>query len=49
VFTFPGVSWSDIAADPLPFLNAQWEREVECEELEPWERYEFKPGMPWGY
>ena len=47
VLTFGSAKWLDIVKDPLPFINAQWKREVECEYLVPWNTYEFKKGRPW--
>ena len=47
VLVFPDVSWSDIVANPVPFINAQWRGEVKFEYLRPWPCYEFKQGRPW--
>ena len=47
VFTFGSVTWMEIVRDPVPFINAQWKHEIECEYLIPWDRYEFKKGRPW--
>jgi hypothetical protein len=42
VWTFPEVTWSEIAADPLPFVNSQWYADAtELEWLVPWPRYRF--------
>lgn len=44
---FPGVTWTEIAASPLKYVNAQWYPEdVENEVLIPWPEYPFKKGMP---
>ena len=47
VLIFPDLTWTDIVADPVPFINAQWRGEVNFEYLKPWPRYEFKQGRPW--
>jgi hypothetical protein len=33
---FPGTTWDDIAADPLPYVNAQWSEEPPGYYLAPW-------------
>ncbi len=44
---FPGVTWTDIAASPLKYINAQWyPDDVENEVLVPWPKYAFKKGRP---
>jgi hypothetical protein len=44
---FPGVSWSQIAADPVPYLDAQWDPETVANDyLVPWPRYPFKLHAP---
>ena len=44
---FPSASWQDIADDPAPYLNAQWDPGTTVgEKFTPWPRYEFRPGMP---
>jgi hypothetical protein len=44
---FPDTTWSDIARNPLKYVNAQWEPdEVESELLVPWPKYPFKKGQP---
>jgi hypothetical protein len=48
LYVFPETGWSDIADDPIPYINAQWmdyNREV-SEYFQPFPDYEFKPGMP---
>jgi hypothetical protein len=37
---FAGATWDDIAADPLPFLNAQWSNRL-GEFIAPWEHFPF--------
>jgi len=44
---FREASWSDIVANPAPYINAQWD----CEDtlgikFVPWPKYKFKKGMP---
>jgi hypothetical protein len=42
IWIFPDVCWSEIASDPLPYLNAQWYPDsVEVEWLVPWPGYPF--------
>jgi hypothetical protein len=44
---FPEVSWEDIIADPLPYLNAQWyPLEGKSVPFHPWLKYEFNIGRP---
>jgi hypothetical protein len=49
---FPHITWSQIAANPLPYINAIWQPEnVENELFVPWlaypHKHEFKRGRPW--
>jgi len=42
LWSFPGETWSEIAADPVPFVNALWHPDqVEREWLIPWPKYPF--------
>lgn len=46
---FPNKTWSDLAADPLPYLNAQWEPTPLgdfWQPLVPWPQYPFREGRP---
>ena len=47
LWLFPDASWSDIAANPLTYLNAQWfpppDRAVR---FDLWSSFPFKPGRP---
>jgi hypothetical protein len=44
---FPRAAWTDIAADPLPYLNAQWYPSPAVAELfVPWPKYPFRSGRP---
>jgi len=44
---FPDVCWSDIAKDPLPFINAQWFPDsVVGKALNPEPKYKLNEGMP---
>jgi hypothetical protein len=48
VFIFPGITWSKIVANPLPFINAQWHPgRVKHDFLAPWPQYPFQKGRPW--
>ena len=44
VAVFPGITWTDIEADPLTYLNAQWEGGGTP--LVPVGRYDFVEGRP---
>jgi hypothetical protein len=43
---FPGASWSQIAANPVPFLNSLWSRKtreaIGAQQLRLWESCEFE-------
>jgi hypothetical protein len=44
VLVFPNATWSDIAANPVKYLNAMWEPEaVYCRYLQPFPNYPFQP------
>lgn len=43
---FPKTRWSDIAENPLPFINAQWGNGDVGVPLVPWPDYPFKIGSP---
>jgi len=44
---FRGAGWSDIAANPATYLNAQWDIDDKLgSEFVPWPRYAFKAGRP---
>jgi hypothetical protein len=44
LWAFPGVGWSQIVADPVPYLNGCWEPErAGAEQLRLWESYEWQP------
>lgn len=45
---FPGVTWTDIAADPLKYINAQWAYPdaVAAEVVKPYPMFPFKKGCP---
>lgn len=43
---FPNVNWSDISANPLPYINAQWESPSIGKPFVPWPDYPFKNGRP---
>lgn len=48
LLTFPGATWTEIAADPVKYLNAQWfPQQANCELLVPWPTYPFRQGRPW--
>ncbi len=43
VRTFPGATWSDIAASPRDFLDSQWEYERDVSQVElPWLHFPFR-------
>lgn len=44
---FPGTTWSDIAKNPLPFVNAQWASDGVGVPLVPWPDYSFIIGDPY--
>jgi hypothetical protein len=44
LWVFPGVAWSTIAADPVPYLNTCWEPgRVGAEQMRLWESCEWQP------
>ncbi|WP_020472845.1 hypothetical protein [Zavarzinella formosa] len=47
LFVFPGVTWTDIAADPLPYVNAQWDGPDESTRVTPYPKYPYRPGRPY--
>jgi hypothetical protein len=45
---FPGVTWTEIAASPLKYINAQWSNDPPGYYLAPWlHGCTFKRGSPW--
>jgi len=45
---FPGVTWTQIVAAPVKYINSQWyPKGVICEYFQPFPRYHFKTGDPW--
>jgi len=46
VTAFPRVTWSMIAANPLPYVNAQWDSPSIGTPFVPWPKFPFKEGMP---
>ena len=47
VLIFPNATWSDIASDPIKFINAQWwPKGVDCQYFAPFPKYPFKLGRP---
>ena len=47
LLVFPHVTWTDIAKNPVPFINAQWQHGIAFEYFVPWNQYKFKRGRPW--
>ncbi|MBS0265485.1 MAG: hypothetical protein JSS02_26370 [Planctomycetes bacterium] len=44
---FRGARWSDIVANPVAYLNAQWDfTDTLGSQFVPWPQYEFKTGRP---
>ncbi|MBA4148070.1 MAG: hypothetical protein H0X66_08120 [Verrucomicrobia bacterium] len=44
---FPGITWMQIAASPLKYVNAQWDPDsVDSKVFVPWPQYPFKKGRP---
>lgn len=43
---FPEVTWREIAASPLQYINAQWESPSIGQTLIPWPQFPFKQGCP---
>jgi hypothetical protein len=46
IMIFPQISWTDIVDDPAYYLGAQWAPLESDEYLKPWDKCEFKPGLP---
>lgn len=45
--TFPKAKWADIALNPAPYLDAQWNpNSVKRGGIKPWKTYKFRKGMP---
>jgi hypothetical protein len=45
---FPGVTWTDITASPLRYVNAQWSNDPPGVYLAPWlHGYGYRHGSPW--
>lgn len=45
---FPGVSWSEITASPLEYVNAQWSNDPPGRYLAPWlHGFPYRRGSPW--
>jgi hypothetical protein len=42
IITFPGVTWTEISAHPLPFITAQWGGNVAAVRVLPWIYFPFK-------
>jgi hypothetical protein len=43
IVAFPGVTWSTIVADPVRFLDQQWDRNEEISDLvQPWMHFPFR-------
>jgi hypothetical protein len=44
LWVFPGITWTDIVADPVPYINACWHpRAVHTAQLRLWECCEYQP------
>lgn len=43
---FPGATWSDIAADPLPYVAAQWDGPEPGALFVPYPKHPYHPGRP---
>lgn len=43
---FPGTTWTQIAANPIPYLNAQWRDKGDYPgaRMKPWEHVQFRVG-----
>jgi len=43
---FPGTTWTQIADNPVPYLNAQWRDAGDCPgaRMKPWEHVQFRVG-----
>jgi hypothetical protein len=45
---FPGVTWREIVASPLRYINAQWSNDPPGHYLAPWlHDYPYRRGSPW--
>lgn len=43
LIVFPQATWTDIAGDPVRYINAQWKGDYSAaEDFNPWNRYPFK-------
>jgi hypothetical protein len=47
LLVFPGVTWSDIVDDPLPFIAAQWDGPEPGVPFVPYPKYSYRPGRPY--
>jgi hypothetical protein len=47
LLVFPGVTWSDIAADPLPYIAAQWDGPEPGVLFIPYPKHPYRPGRPY--
>jgi len=48
ILVFGNATWTDIAASPLRYVNAQWSEDRPGYYLAPWlHGYEYRPGSPW--
>ena len=47
LLVFPGVTWDDIAADPLPYVASQWDGLESAVPLLPYPKYPYRPGRPY--
>ena len=47
ILVLPGATWSDIAADPLPYVRAQWSGDPPGYYLAPWKHdFKYREGLP---
>jgi hypothetical protein len=46
LLVFPGVTWADIAADPLPYIAAQWDGPEPGVPFAPYPKYPYRAGRP---
>jgi hypothetical protein len=48
VLVFPHATWTEILANPLVYINAQWKPQgVLCQYFVPFPKYPFHAGRPW--
>ena len=47
LLVFPGITWTDIAADPLPYIAAQWDGPEPGVPFVPYPKYPYRPGHPY--